>query len=169
MVAERLVGDAPAAIAPSHAGLNFLPSTSNATGVRKQNASTVRTAYKLAGVMLSPTGLPICFFPMMPRSADAVLDPIAFPNATHEKDSSLRDASDTPAMMGRSETYTGRAKVCPRMMAEKPAVKTGSAAFTICVKETAPAPSARTAVACAAVWSSANWLRAGYRGVTGRG
>lgn len=103
----------------------------------------------------------------MPRSADAVLDPIAFPKATHEKDSSLREANDTPAMIGRREAYTGRGKVCPRMMAEKPAVKTGSAAFTICVNETAPAPSARTAVACATVCSNANWLDAGYRRVTG--
>jgi hypothetical protein len=47
----------------------------------------------------------------------------------------------------------------PRMRALNPAVNTGSAAFTMCVKLTAPAPSDSTAVMCASMCSAPSMLR----------
>jgi hypothetical protein len=53
-----------------------------------------------------------CFLPMMPRSAENVLEPIALPNAIQEKDSSFSDASATPPITGSKLRYTGNANTC---------------------------------------------------------
>ena len=66
-------------------------------------------------------------------------------------ESSVTDARATPKTIGTSENATGIEMYWPRTMAESTRVKTGSAAFTIWVNETAPAPAETTAP----MWPSA--------------
>eukprot|EP00967_Tisochrysis_lutea_P034139 scaffold40681_cov30-Tisochrysis_lutea.AAC.2 len=84
----------------------------------------------------------------MLRVAKARLDSIAPPKDIHVKESSLTEAIATPATIGMRAASAGAEMDEPRMAQERPAVHTGSAALTICVKETAPAPAETTAPMC---------------------
>lgn len=48
----------------------------------------------------------MAFFEKIARSEKAVLLPMAGRNDSHEKDSSVMDASDTPTTIGKSVAYT---------------------------------------------------------------
>lgn len=50
----------------------------------------------------------MAFFEKIARNEKAVLLPMAGKNDSHEKDSSVMDASDTPATIGNSVAYTYR-------------------------------------------------------------
>mmetsp|Transcript_31065 Transcript_31065/g.29663 ORF Transcript_31065/g.29663 Transcript_31065/m.29663 type:complete len:90 (-) Transcript_31065:560-829(-) len=79
-------------------------------------------------------------FPTIPLAADATLETIADPKESHENESSVNDAIATPPITGRRERYTGIGKKDFKNTADNAADTAGSAAFTICVKLTAPAP-----------------------------
>ena len=101
--------------------------------------------------MFSPFGLSIDARERILRSANARFESIAPLKATHVNESSVTDARATPKTIGTSENATGIEMYWPRTMAESTQVKTGSAAFTIWVNETAPAPAETTAP----MWPSA--------------
>lgn len=60
-------------------------------------------------------------------------------------DNSVNEAIATPPMTGNNDKYTGIGKNCFSITADRNADTAGSAAFTICVKLTAPAPNETTA------------------------
>ena len=69
-------------------------------GRRKIVARIVRTAYRFASVMFSPTFPPIVFFARIARSADETFERIAAQNPSHVNESSLSEASATPPTIG---------------------------------------------------------------------
>merc|ERR1719453_2537220 len=109
------------------------------------NARIVRTPYRLASDMFSPTPPPIVFFARMPRSAEERFEPIAAMKPTHVKESSLREARATPPTIGKRVRYVCHEDTAPSSTNDNAADTTGSEALTMCVKETAPAPSDTTA------------------------
>jgi len=66
----------------------------------------------------------------------------------HVNDNSVNDAIATPPITGNNAIYTGIGKNCCKNIPDNNADTAGSAAFTICVKLTAPAPSDTTAPIC---------------------
>merc|ERR1719240_1718086 len=80
---------------------------------------------------------------------------MAPPKESQVKESSVIEASETPSTIGTSESTVSGATREPRMSAERKHVKTGSAALTICVKETAPAPAETTAPMWPIEWQKA--------------
>merc|ERR1719424_1587443 len=65
-------------------------------------------------------------------------------SADHAKSSSLTEASTTPPMTGMSASHLAVEMDLPYTAVETTAAKAGSAAFTICPNETAPAERAKT-------------------------
>ena len=74
------------------------------------------------------------------RNAKLKLLSMAMAKANHEKDRSFRHAYPTPPTTGNSARYTGTGIHWPNNNADTMALKNGSNAFTMCVKETGPAP-----------------------------
>jgi hypothetical protein len=66
----------------------------------------------------------------------------------HEKESSLAEAKATPSVTGTKDRYDCHARNVFVAITDKKAVKIGSDAFTIWVKDTVPAPRAITPVIC---------------------
>ena len=81
------------------------------TGASEQHNTIIRAVPSLVAIALE-VKLRTCFLPMMPRSAENVLEPIALPKAIQEKDSSFSDASATPLTIGIRLRYTGKANTC---------------------------------------------------------
>mmetsp|Transcript_24321 Transcript_24321/g.78434 ORF Transcript_24321/g.78434 Transcript_24321/m.78434 type:complete len:205 (+) Transcript_24321:694-1308(+) len=133
------------AVAAAHVLRATGPSRRSAHGKAHKKDMIVSTPNKFSGVMFSPLGLSIEARERMLRVAKARLDSIAPPKDSQVKDSSEADASATPKTMGTSAAAAGAEICAPRMAQERPAVQTGSAALTIWVKETAPAPAETTA------------------------
>ena len=59
--------------------------------------------------------------------------------------------SETPAMMGTSEAYTGSGRKSRKHTAEMRADQTGSVALSTCVNEIAPRPKEMTPPTCVPV------------------
>mmetsp|Transcript_34792 Transcript_34792/g.69336 ORF Transcript_34792/g.69336 Transcript_34792/m.69336 type:complete len:241 (+) Transcript_34792:567-1289(+) len=138
-----------------HAAAAVGPSMMRARGRAKAKDMTVRTPKRFSGVMFSPLGLSMERREKMLRVAKARLESIAPPKASQVKESSLTEARATPATMGMRESAVRVETEEPRMRADSPQVKTGSAALTICVNETAPAPADTTAPMCPMAWQKA--------------
>mmetsp|Transcript_17569 Transcript_17569/g.25655 ORF Transcript_17569/g.25655 Transcript_17569/m.25655 type:complete len:207 (+) Transcript_17569:693-1313(+) len=130
----------PAAIAASHKPLSLVPSNNRAAGTRRTEAMIVSTEYRLAGVMFSPGFLVIICFEKIPRREHARLEPMAPPKLTQLNVNSFKEARPTPTHTGRRVVYTCHGKNCFKSTALRVAVKKGSPALTIWVKDTAPAP-----------------------------
>ena len=81
----------------------------------------------------------------LPLAALATLLIIADVKLNQVKDNSVKDAKATPPITGNSDKYTGIGRNCFNTTADKNADTAGSAAFTIWVKLTAPAPKETTA------------------------
>jgi len=134
------------------------PSPTIANGTDMKNAVIVTNPNTLGGVRLdgSSTTLPsppwgdgdgdgaaeddMANLDRTARSAKLRLLSMAVANANHEKDRSFRHAYPTPPTTGNSVKYTGIGIHCPSNSADTIALKNGSNAFTMCVKETGPAP-----------------------------
>merc|ERR1719230_1999925 len=114
----------------------------------------VRTPYRLGAFMFSPAGVCIVALESTARDANAMLEASAPYRAFHVKESSLSEAIETPTMMGMSDEYTCHLNTVPSTRYERTQVKTGSAALTVCAKETAPAPRAMTAPAWPRAWKA---------------
>ena len=115
----------------------------------------MRTPKRFSGVMFSPLGLSIDAREQMLRMANARLESIAPPKESHVNESSVMEARATPKTMGKRERTVSGAIREPRMIADRKHVKTGSAALTICVKETAPALAETTAAMWPIEWQKA--------------
>mmetsp|Transcript_10690 Transcript_10690/g.33966 ORF Transcript_10690/g.33966 Transcript_10690/m.33966 type:complete len:205 (+) Transcript_10690:489-1103(+) len=139
------------AVAALHFARAVGPSMRMAQGRAHKKDMTVRTPKRFSGVMFFPFGRSIDARERMLRVAKARLESIAPEKESHVKESSLTEASATPATIGTRARAAGAEIVAPRMPHERRAVQTGSAALTICVKETAPAPADTTAP----MWPSA--------------
>ena len=63
-------------------------------------ARMVRTAYRFASVMFSPTPPPIVFLARMPRRADERLEPIAAMKPTHVNESSCGERTKMTSSVG---------------------------------------------------------------------
>ena len=74
------------------------------------------------------------------------------PKESQVKESSETEARATPATMGTRARAVRGETVEPRRAADSPHVNTGSAAFTICVNETAPAAAETTAPTWPSAW-----------------
>mmetsp|Transcript_26229 Transcript_26229/g.67769 ORF Transcript_26229/g.67769 Transcript_26229/m.67769 type:complete len:218 (+) Transcript_26229:530-1183(+) len=90
------------------------------------------------------------------RKAAKRLAIIAVMSADHAKSSSLTEARHTPPMTGISESHLALLTVLPYRVTPSSAAKAGSAALTICVNDTAPAPIEKTDDACAPAKQSAS-------------
>mmetsp|Transcript_23557 Transcript_23557/g.53886 ORF Transcript_23557/g.53886 Transcript_23557/m.53886 type:complete len:307 (-) Transcript_23557:7-927(-) len=126
-----------------------------ANGSAHKKDMIVRTPKRFSGVMFSPFGLSIETREKMFRAAKARLESIAPQKESHVKLSSDTEARATPATIGMSERAVSGATRWPRRSAERPHVKTGSEALTICVKETAPAEAETTAPTWPSEWQKA--------------
>ena len=140
------------AVAVAHAVAATGPSRTKARGNAIRKDMTVSTPKRFSGVMFSPLGLSIERRAQMLRTANARFEVIAPPKDSHVNESSVTEASATPKMMGRSERAVSAETEEPRMRYDMPHVNTGSAALTICVKETAPAAAETTAPMWPIAW-----------------
>mmetsp|Transcript_58634 Transcript_58634/g.134526 ORF Transcript_58634/g.134526 Transcript_58634/m.134526 type:complete len:216 (+) Transcript_58634:778-1425(+) len=139
-------------VAAAHVASALGPSITSASGSAYKKDMTVRTPKRFSGVMFSPLGLSIDARERILRAANARLESMAPKKDTQVNESSDTEASATPNTIGSSEMATGAETVCPSSSAERPHVNTGSAALTICVNETAPAPAETTAPMCPMEW-----------------
>jgi len=87
-----------AKVAPTCAGVSMI----SQSGTRATAEIIVCTANKFVFVIFSPKGADIAFFARMARKAEETLESIAAPKQSHVKDNSLRLASATPKIIGKS-------------------------------------------------------------------
>ena len=154
-VAETMAAGGVLMAAAAHMAAAFGPSRSRANGRAQRKDMTVRTPKRFSGVMFSPLGLSIDARLQMLRIAKARLESIAPPKAIHVKESSVIEARATPKTIGKRERTVSGAIFEPRMIADRKHVNTGSAALTIWVNETAPAPAETTAPMWPRAWQKA--------------